>query len=83
MTSFSSSISHASPRRLVLASILLCPGLAMAAAVTPFAEGLDSVSLAGIGGDRWCLLHRAQGSLQILEGIACEQPQMGLVRQFD
>lgn len=55
----------------------------MAAAFTPFAEGLAMGSLVGVGGDRWCMLYRAQGSLQILDGSACDVPQIGLVRQFD
>ncbi len=83
MTPASSSISHISPQRLVLASLLLCPGLAMAAAFSPFAEGVAMGSLAGVGSDRWCMLYRAQSSLQILDGRACDVPQIGLVRQFD
>ncbi len=91
MTPFFSSISHASPKRLLLASLLLCPGLAMAAAFSPFAEGLAMGSLVGMEGNafgslrsnRWCMLYRTQGSLQILDGNACDVPQIGLVRQFD
>ena len=83
MTPFFSSISHSSPKRLVLASLVLCPGLAMAAALTPFTEGFALGSLAGVGGDRWCMLYGAQGSLQILDGNACDRPQIGLIRKFD
>ncbi len=84
MTPFFSSVSHGSPKRLLMASLLLCPGLAMAAAFTPVSEGLVAGALAGISsGDRWCMLYRTQGSLQILDGNACDSPQIGLVRQFD
>ena len=55
----------------------------MAAAFSPFAEGFAVGSFVGLGGDHWCMLYRAQGSLQILDGNACDVPQIGLVRQFD
>lgn len=83
MTSFSSSVSHTYPKRLILASLLLCPGLAMAAALAPLAEGLALGAVGGMGGDRWCMLYRAQSTLQILDGTACDRPHVGLVRQFN
>jgi len=83
MTPFLSSVAHHSPKRLLTASLLLCPGLAMAAALTPVTEDLAATGLVGLGSDRWCLLYRTQEALQILDGVACDRPQVGLVRRFD
>jgi hypothetical protein len=75
---------HCSQKRLLVACLLLCPGLAIAAAFTPVTEELTLGALAsGVMGDRWCLLYRPQASLQILDGNACDRPQAGLLRQFD
>jgi hypothetical protein len=84
MTPFFSCSAHRSPKRLLVACLLLCPGLAIAAAFSPVAESFTLGGLAGgLFGDRWCLLYQTQGSLQILDGHACDQPQVGLIRQFN